>query len=157
MNNSIIKIPETEYEINQCHKIREYVLKESFADSGMKFDRYDREHLVHGHPNISLVYIVNDTVIGSVRLDKKFEHLDMKDGEIRLALFAIDPAIQKSGHGREFFKGIKEWCKNNSIHTIHTNSRISSQPFWSKMGFEDNIWDEKGLDNSEVQMTLKEF
>ena len=55
MKNFVVKIPETEFEINQCHKIREYVLKESFADVGIKFDRYDKNHLVHSAPNISLV------------------------------------------------------------------------------------------------------
>lgn len=155
MNKPIIKIPVTEYETTKCHKLREYVLKESFADSGMTFDRYDRDHHVHGLPNISLVYILNDKVIGSVRLDKKFEHLEMNDGEIRLALFAIDPSDQTSGFGRDFFKGIIEWCKKNSIHTIHTNSRLISHAFWKKMGLEDNVWDELGIDDSEVQMTYK--
>ena len=74
--------------LTNAKKIREYVLKESFADVGMLFDKYNKEHPVHGFPNISLVYIINDELNGSVKLDKKFERLNMPNNEIRLALFA---------------------------------------------------------------------
>lgn len=154
MHNSLIKIPQTNDEIEQCHKLREYVLHESFSDAGIKFDNYNKDHPVHGAPNVSLVYIVNNEVIGSVRMDKKYEHLNLPEGEVRLALFAIDPSLQRAGHGKKFFECIKVWCKENSIYTIHTNSRLSSHLFWTKVGFEDNIWDEKSLDDFEIQMTL---
>jgi hypothetical protein len=29
------------------------------------------------------------------------------------------------------------------INQCHKNSRLNSQLFWSKMGFKDNVWDEK--------------
>ncbi|MBK24611.1 MAG: hypothetical protein CME70_11505 [Halobacteriovorax sp.] len=155
MDKSITKVPETNDEIERCHEIREYVLRESFSDVGMKLNNYNKNHPVHGAPNVSLIYIVNNEVIGSVRMDKKYEHLNLPDGEVRLALFAINPSVQKAGHGRKFFEEIKEWCKENSIYTIHTNSRPSSHIFWSKVGFEDNTWDEKGLVDSEIQMTIR--
>ena len=154
MNKSVTKVADTEYEISRCHEIREYVLKESFTDIGLKFDRYDRNHCVHGYPNTSLVYIFDNLVVGSVRMDKKFEHLELQHGEIRLALFGIDSTLQTAGLGREFFQGIKLWCQDNNIKIIHTNSRLSAHGFWLKMGFIDNVWDELGMDKSEVQMSL---
>ena len=154
MSTCYIKIPETEFEIDQCHKIREYVLRESFADAGIDFKEYNKNHHVHGEPNVSLIFVVDNEVVGSVRMDKKFEHLHMPQGEIRLALFAISTAHQNKGLGKKFFNELKNWCKTNLIHTVHTNSRQSSHLFWSKMGFRDNIWDNVEIDETEIQMTL---
>jgi GNAT superfamily N-acetyltransferase len=150
-----IKVPETDYEIKKCHNIREYVLKESFADEGLDFKNYDSRHEVHQRPNISLVFIHNEEVIGSVRLDKKFEHISFKAGELRLALFGIDPLYQGKGLGKLFFEGVIDWCSGNSISKIYTNSRMSSHLFWTKMGFQDKKWDNELDCETEIQMILQ--
>lgn len=78
MKKAFTKIPETPEEVNSCHHIREYVLRENLANEGIKLKGYDQNHPVHGAPIISLVFIVDKEIIGSVRLDKKYEHLTFK-------------------------------------------------------------------------------
>lgn len=148
------KIPDNVEEINKCHQIREYVLRESFSDEGLSLNHYDVNHPVHQEPNFSLIFIVNDEIVGSVRIDKEFEHLKFSDGEVRLALFGISATEQGKGYGKIFFEDIIKWCKDNSVSTIYTNSRLSSYSFWRKMGFRDEVWDEELDCNTEIQMTL---
>jgi len=155
LENTQIKIPETNEEIKKCHEIREYVLKESFADDGLVLNHYDPTHPAHNHPNISLIYLHDGVVIGSVRMDKKFEYLNFKENEFRLALFAITEELQGKGFGAHFFAGIKSWCQQNAIDTVYTNARVKAHPFWKKMGFIDKVWDDKAVEENEIQMVLK--
>lgn len=155
MKNYLTKVPENLVEIKLCHEIREYVLRESFRDDGLKLTHYDSNHPVHSEPNQSLIFLVDSKVLGSVRLDKKFEHITFKVNEVRLALFGISLEGQREGYGRLFFNDIKVWCKENGFNTIYTNSRLTSHLFWKKMGFVDKQWDTKLHSDTEIQMVLK--
>ena len=148
------KVPVTQDEMRYCHQIREYVLRESFQDEGILLDNYDSHHSVHHHPNISLILVDRDKIVGSVRMDKEFKHLKFKSREVRLALFGIRPELQGKGLGKIFFDEIKVWCRSQGIDVIYTNSRLSSRSFWAKMGFVERIWDAELECDSEVQMVL---
>jgi GNAT superfamily N-acetyltransferase len=154
MSAYLTKIPKSIDEINSCHQIREYVLRESFSDDGLSFNHYDVNHAVHQEPNLSLIFVVNDKIVGSVRMDKEFEHLKFLESEIRLALFGISATEQGKGYGKIFFEDVIKWCQNNAINMIYTNSRLSSHPFWRKMGFKNEVWDSKLDCDTEIQMVL---
>lgn len=154
MSKFTTKIPETNDEIKTCHSIREYVLKESLADEGIELKHYDSNHPVHHAPNISLIFIYDDKIIGQVRLDKQFEHIKFKENEMRVALFGISADFQSKGLGSKFFEGVKNWCQENKINTLYTNSRLSSHSFWTKMGFIDKPWDKELDCETEIQMVL---
>ncbi len=109
---------------NEYHSIRRRVLWEARG-----LTNYDATHEDEYKPtNHPLLVKLDGRAIGTVRLD------NFGNGTGTVRLVAIEPEIQRKGHGRVLSEYVEQYTQNMGINAPYVNAVPESVGYYEKLG-----------------------
>jgi N-acetylglutamate synthase-like GNAT family acetyltransferase len=125
----------SERDWKEYHSIRRRVLWEARG-----LANYDETHVDEYKPaNRPLLLKLDGRAVGTVRLD------DFGNGTGAIRLLAIEPELQRKGHGRVLSEYVEECARRMGIRILYVNAALESVGYYERLGWEPCIWDENEL------------
>jgi N-acetylglutamate synthase-like GNAT family acetyltransferase len=98
---------------------------------------YNDNHPDDRAPNhFPLVLKLNGKCVGTARLDL------FKSGEGVLRLVAVDPALQRRGHGRILEQAFEELARSKGVSKLFVNANPTAVGYYEKLGFVHEHWED---------------
>jgi N-acetylglutamate synthase-like GNAT family acetyltransferase len=119
----------------EYHSLRRRVL---WRQRGLT--NYDETHAdeykAGNHP---LLLKLDGRAIGTARLD------DFGNGTGAVRLVAIEPDLQRQGHGRILSDYVENFAQHLGIKTLYVNAVPEAVGYYEKLGWKPGVWDEAEL------------
>lgn len=101
---------------------------------------YDEGHEDEYKPgNYPLLLKRNGRVLGTVRLD------DFGNGTGAVRLVAIEPDLQRQGHGRVLSEHVENYARRLGIKKLYVNAVPDAVGYYEKLGWKPELWDKNEL------------
>ena len=134
MNYELIKVT-IESDWQEYHSLRRRVLWERRG-----LTNYDETHADEYKPgNHPLLLKLNGRAIGTVRLD------DVGNGTGAVRLVAIEPDLQRQGHGRILSDHVENYAHRLGITKLYVNAAPEAIGYYDKLGWKPELWDKDEL------------
>ncbi len=142
----IMKPVETEEELEAYHEIR----KTEVFDRYLPHIKYDPNFPDETKKkNTQIVFIHEDKVIGSIRLDRKGKKTMI------IRVFAIRKDKQKQGFGARAIELVEDYCIQEERNKILINSTKEASDFYQQIGYEEGLWNGDGSSETDVPLGKK--
>lgn len=122
-------------EWREYHSIRRRVLWERRGLANYDESHAD-EYKAANHP---LLLKLDGRAIGTVRLD------DFGNGTGAVRLVAIEPNLQRQGHGRALSDYVENYARRLGINILYVNAVPEAVAYYEKLGWKPEVWDETEL------------
>jgi len=141
-----LRPPQSLSEWTRYHDIRKRCIFEKYHSRGARCHfEYDPDHPDERDPaNHPLVFLVDGTLIGTIRIDIKPE----KRAVFRLV--AIDTPWQGRGLGTTMLKMAETYARAHGVHSICLNSVPDAYRLYIRCGFNPARWDGCTQNQSEI-------
>jgi N-acetylglutamate synthase-like GNAT family acetyltransferase len=114
----------------EYHSLRRRVLWELRGLTNYDETHAD-EHKAAHHP---LLLKLSGRAIGTARLD------DFGNGTGAVRLVAIEPDLQRQGHGRVLSDYIEDYARSLGINTLYLNAAPEALGYYLKLGWKPDAW-----------------
>jgi N-acetylglutamate synthase-like GNAT family acetyltransferase len=129
VHHELIRVT-TKRDWQDYHSIRRRVLWEQRG-----LTNYDEAHEDEYKPgNYPLLLKRNGRAIGTVRLD------DFGNGSGAVRLVAIEPELQRQGHGRVLSEHVENYAHRLGIKKLYVNAVPEAIGFYDKLGWKPEPW-----------------
>jgi N-acetylglutamate synthase-like GNAT family acetyltransferase len=119
----------------EYHSVRRRVLFE--LRGLMNYDETNTdEYKAANHP---LLLKLDGRAIGTVRLD------DFGNGAGAVRLVAIEPDLQRRGHGRVLADYVESYARRLGIKILYVNAALEAVGYYEKLGWKPDVWNEAEL------------
>jgi N-acetylglutamate synthase-like GNAT family acetyltransferase len=119
----------------EYHSLRRRVLWERRGLTNYDETHAD-EYKAANHP---LLLKLDGRAIGTVRLD------DFGNGAGAVRLVAIEPDLQRQGHGRVLSDYVENYARRLGIKTLYVNAAPEAVGYYEKLAWKPEVWDEAEL------------
>lgn len=134
MSNELIEVAANS-DWQEYHSLRRRVLWERRG-----LTNYDETHADEYEPaNHPLLLKLDGRAIGTVRLD------DFGNSTGAVRLVAIEPDLQRQGHGRILSDYVENYARRLGIKTLYVNAAPEAVGYYEKLGWKPDVWDEGEL------------
>ncbi len=124
-----VKSPEEWAALHNLRSSELFVRKEGIVYN----DNHPDDHASNHFP---LVLKLNGKCIATARLDV------FKSGEGAIRLVAVDPTLQRQGHGRILEQKFEELARNNGVSKLFVNANPTAIDYYEKLGFVHEDWED---------------
>jgi N-acetylglutamate synthase-like GNAT family acetyltransferase len=125
----------TERDWREYHSIRRRVLWERRGRTNYD-DNHADEYSVANHP---LLLRWTGRAIGTVRLD------NFGNGTGAVRLVAIEPDLQRQGHGRVLSDCVENYARRQGIQILYVNAAPEAVGYYETLGWKPELWGEAEL------------
>ncbi len=134
MRYELIKV-RAEHDWQEYHSLRRRVLWEQRGLTNYDETHAD-EYKATNHP---FLLKLDGRAIGTVRLD------DFGNGAGAVRLVAIEPNLQRQGHGRALSEYVENYARRLGITTLYVNAAPEAIGYYEQLGWKPDVWDEAEL------------
>ena len=120
---------------HQYHSLRRRVLWERKGLTNYD-DTHADEYKAANHP---LLLKLGERSIGTARLD------DFGNATGAVRLVAIEPDLQRQGHGRTLADYVEDYARSLGITTLYVNAVPEAVGYYEKLGWKPDVWNEAEL------------
>jgi N-acetylglutamate synthase-like GNAT family acetyltransferase len=99
-------------------------------------DNHADERSLANHP---LLLRWDGRAIGAVRLD------NFGNGTGAVRLVAIEPDLQRQGHGRVLSDCVENYARSLGIRILYVNAALDAVGYYEKLGWRPELWNEDEL------------